>query len=406
MKCSMKSLALILVTFAGGVFSSACSPSSPPLQSTPQVDPEAATLSAPVSKQAAFSRKVDILFVIDTSESMVRHQENLKANIDHFVDSFRRHFDVDFHIGIVSIWDSIRYNKIVTEPYGLGKLRPLKGLSDSSLLATGPQFITRETDRYVEVLGESLKVGIEPRYVSSKNKDGRLVFAQDADGKLIDDGGPEFEELFSPVLPALSGQNAGFYRPDAHLAVVMITDADDSTPDLTADLLARKIFDLKAGDQKLVSGYAALALDGCAVDPGREVRDAQKQVVRVNSASHIIDFVQRTGGTYFNLCDEKFGEGLGAIGRLIEEKTESQMRIKLRQRPDISTLRVSYVVGGRRIMLTPGENFSYVEDANEILIRGNSPAILSFPAGEIKIDFTPINWSRYKSGHVKRVTGQ
>ena len=382
---------------------SACSPASPPLQSTPKTDGEAKTVAAPVSAQTTFVRKVDILFVVDTSDSMAKHQENLKANIDSFVDSFKKHTDVDFHIGVVSIWDSIRYNKIVKEPYPLGKLRPLRDPVDPSALVPGIQYVTRSQNRFSPVLGETLKVGIEPRFVTTTNRNGRQVLARDASGKLVDGGGPEFEELFSPVLPALGPINDGFYRKDAHLAIVMISDADDSSPDLTPDLLARSLYDLKGGDHNMVSGYAALALEGCPVDPGREVRDAKGKLIGINPPTNIIDFVNTTGGTYMNLCDANFGAKLGAIGRLIEERSSSQMVIHLKKRPDMSTLRVSYVVAGRALELAPGDGYSYVEDSNDVLVHGESPVIAANPGGEVKVDFTPINWSRYKNGHVKTV---
>lgn len=380
----------------------ACAPAAPNLQSFPKGDPGGSTLSAPVSTQANFARKVDILFVIDTSESMTKHQENLKLNIDRFVESFKRHVDVDFHIGIVSVWDSIRYNKAVKEPYEIGKLRPLKDPQKGSQPAlSGVQYVTRDEPRFAEILGESLKVGIENRYMYTTDKHGKKIFAREPDGRLIDGGGPEFEETFSPILPALSGKNDGFYRKDAHLAVVMITDADDATQDLTPDLLARQLVELKGGNHKMVSGYAALAVNGCRTDPGSEVRDENGKVLRVNPPVNILDFVQLTGGSYMNLCDERFGDKLGVIGRSIQEKANAQMHIQLKKRPDISTLKVTYVVKGQILELVPGEGYSYIEDQNEILIHGDYPVIASAPGGEIKIDFTPINWAKYKQGHVK-----
>jgi hypothetical protein len=382
---------------------SACSPAAPTLQSTPKTDGEAATVAAPVSAKTAFVRKIDILFVVDTSDSMVKHQENLKANIDRFVDSFKKHSDVDFHIGVVSIWDSVRYNKIVKEPYALGKLRPLHDPLNREATVAGVPYITRSQNRFSDVLGETLKVGIESRYQFSTNKKGQQVLAHDASGKLVDGGGPEFEELFSPVLPALGPLNEGFYRKDAHLAVVMITDADDSTPDLTPDLLARQLYDLKGGDHNMVSGYAALALEGCPVDPGREVRNAKGKLLSVNQPTNILDFVNLTGGSFMNLCDENFGAKLGALGKLIEEKASTQMVIRLTRRPDMTTLRVTYVVGGNVLELAPGIGYSYAEDSNEILVHGDSPVVAANPGGEVKVDFTPINWSRYKNGHVKTV---
>src|SRR5665213_1175288 len=49
--------------------------------------------------------KVDILLVIDNSLSMQAHQDDLAANIKGFVDAFGKNKMVDFHFGMVPIYD-------------------------------------------------------------------------------------------------------------------------------------------------------------------------------------------------------------------------------------------------------------------------------------------------------------
>lgn len=401
-----KSTALALL------FSIACAPKDPTLQSRESRDPAGPAVLAPVSQQATVVRKVDILFVVDTSESMVVHQENLKENIDRFVESFQRKANVDFHIGVVSVWDSGRYNdpKVVAikNPYPLGMLRPLKDPAQPGQPVAGAQFVTR-IPRFSEVLGETLKVGIEPRFNYTTDRKGRKVQSGDA-------GGPEDEELFSPVLPALKAafkENEGFYRKDAHLAVVMITDADDSTPNLSGDQFAQLLIEEK-GDYRLVSGYAALALDDnrttCVPDPGRRKRDpVTRDYVKDENGNYVIEqpekileFVARTSGRTVDLCAPNFGEKLGEIGRMIEEKASALMHIQLERKPDMKTLSVTYLVNGQSILLKGGEDYSYVGDTNEILVHGDSPTLSAQPGGEVKIDFTPINWKRFKQGHVKK----
>lgn len=380
----------------------ACAPANPTLQSPPLTDAATTTLSTSVAQNTA-PRKVDVLFVIDTSESMDLHQENLKKNIGRFVDSFIKQKDLDFHIGVVSIWDSVRYDKVVKAPYEIGKLRPLKDPAQPGVTLAGPQYVTRNTPNLLGVLGETLDLGIEPRYLRALGKNGKLEIVRDANHQPIDAGGPEFEELFSPVLPALTDKNGDFYRKDAHLAVIMVTDADDSSPDLTADLLAHELFDLKGGDHNMVAGFGALSLDNCPVDPGREVRDAKGNLLSINPPTNINDFVTLTGGQSMNLCDGQFGDRLAAIGQQIHDQTNSDLRIQLKQRPDLATLKVSYVINGVAEVLTPGDAYSYIEDTNEIVVHGDGPVFANAAGGNVEVEFTPINWARSKSGHIVHV---
>jgi hypothetical protein len=85
-------------------------------------------------------------------------------------------------------------------------------------IETGPRYITRETPDLLNVLKGSLQVG---QYK-------------------LPDGGTENEESFSPIIGAFtepvisSPTNAGFYRQDADLKIIFITDTDDQTPALSA----------------------------------------------------------------------------------------------------------------------------------------------------------------------------
>jgi hypothetical protein len=49
-----------------------------------------------------FDPRVDILFVVDSSGSMMSHQENLAKNIDLFVDKFVQAGTLDFHVGVIT----------------------------------------------------------------------------------------------------------------------------------------------------------------------------------------------------------------------------------------------------------------------------------------------------------------
>ncbi len=189
--------------------------------------------------QLEFNPRVDILFVIDNSDSMKSAEENLVRNVNYFASGLKKNKMIDYHIGVTSVWDSSeRYITNKNNIYGVGELRNLKTKAGVTL---DERYVSKSVEAKEDTLASTLNIGIAP-YVA---------------------GGPEREEVFSPISEALhkSGHGAvndGFFRDDAQLVVVILTDADDGTDTLTPEQLAQQLFDFKAGKRDRVSVYAAL----------------------------------------------------------------------------------------------------------------------------------------------------
>jgi hypothetical protein len=218
-----------------------------------------------------YDPKVDILFVMDTSDSMFCDQQKLNQNIDKFTNGFltKQGRFLDFHVGAVSVWDSQLYGNAKRD-CEIGELRPVGGGKCSDHQGKD-NFVTRETSKdpkqLAKILGNTIKVGIEP-YISKGSNPTPEFLAERAATS-----GPETEELFSPVLAALSPQgsklNPNFRRPGVPLAVVFVTDTDDMTPSevdsqgkvlsyMKGSEMAMRLKEL-AGDKVSVSTYAVLA---------------------------------------------------------------------------------------------------------------------------------------------------
>lgn len=162
--------------------------------------------------QGPGKKKMDILFVIDDSESMCGDQRALASNINKFVDVFVRNKKIDFQIGVVSSWDSRLFGN-ATRAYKNGELRPVYGQPKDV------RFITNDTPNLTETLKKTINIG----YLKY-NKQSPAT------------SGSENEEFFSPIMAAFSdeminGANKGFSRPDADKGIIIITDAEDGTPD-------------------------------------------------------------------------------------------------------------------------------------------------------------------------------
>ncbi|RYZ68290.1 MAG: hypothetical protein EOP05_16580 [Proteobacteria bacterium] len=282
-----------------------CAQPSNPERMAPPATVSIASDSKPIETTAVFQPKVDILFVIDNSDSMKDHQEKLKSNIDRFVEAFKSNARVDFQIGVVSVFDSQRYGPVVKDFHPLGVMYPVKRADGSS--GNGLNFVTRQDPDFTKTLGETLKIGTIAR-LGPKGEDL---------------GGPEYEEAFTPVKAALDGRNVGFPRADAHLAVIMITDADDvssiEAPTLKADLVR-----MKGNDASMVSTFGVLALTCSKVDPGIKGTGPVKIKAFVNAAPK---------GEIYDLCSKSYGDKLAEAGRLIEKKATKTLRIPLEAPP-------------------------------------------------------------------------
>jgi hypothetical protein len=196
-------------------------------------------------RQLELKPQVDILFVVDNSDSMRSAQANLVRNIDKFSAVIGRTQMIDYHIGVISVWDySKRFTDIHANGAGLGELHFVK---DSQGQSQKQRFVTRQES---PMLASTLNIGVQA----------------------YKDGGPEVEEFFAPVAAALEkagngAPNDGFFRPEAQLVVIFMTDADEQKEEydsasgvtrLSVGELYDKLVNFKAGDKTKVSAYGVL----------------------------------------------------------------------------------------------------------------------------------------------------
>ncbi|WP_374028843.1 hypothetical protein [Bdellovibrio bacteriovorus] len=250
----MRNVIIVAIYVTAYMLVSACSPESATLRAEkPLIQPEVIIpqyeKTAPQTfewitedggqSQLEFNPQVDILFVTDNSDSMKSAQENLIRNIDKFTAGILKNRMIDYHIGVISVWDSSdRYTQTKKDQYQMGDLRLIKNTKGQT--STTRRFVAKR-DQNPALIAASLHIGVTP-------------YAQ---------GGPEFEEMFSPLAAALEktgrgATNEDFFRPDAQLVVVLLTDADDSSKSITPEEMAQKLIAFKGGRAEKVSAYGVL----------------------------------------------------------------------------------------------------------------------------------------------------
>lgn len=208
---------------------------------------------------------VDIVMVIDDSGSMSGHQSNLSANASSFVSNLGALQTADWHIGVLTT-DS----------------------SEAGRLFGATRFVTPATPAADSILAANMKPGTN---------------------------GSDYERHFNSLVaglsePNLSGYNTGFYRNDAHLAVIFITDVDDqsvNTVQQTADFLV----DLKKSAGTKVLTYGILAAS--ALNP-RCARESSAEPVR------LFQLIELFQGASYDLCAPDWGKKLEVIAKDITVK--------------------------------------------------------------------------------------
>ncbi len=353
----------------------ACSNESPELMAPPQ---EISVVKLQDSGlEIEYNPQVDILFIIDNSMSMDDDQVKLSQNIDRFVAGFAQNEVLDFHIGITSVYDTQRFG-ILTEydeqnnRYPNGQLRPLKTEDGQGVLLDRPPYLSRGDSDYLGVLRSSLKLGVQP-----------LV-----------EGGPEFEESLSPIVSAFSesmlmGPNAGFYRPEAHLAIVLITDANDLSPNFTPQQVAQFLRSLKddpAMERFSTYGVISPTDSGCAKDPSGD-------------PIAIEEFLHETNGRILSLCETNYGDRLADFGIEILKKATRKV-IPLQHRPEFETIEVRY--GQQLIPADDNVGWTYDPDQVAIIINGGTD-LKQEDGAKINITYKPVDLTNLGNGRANRL---
>lgn len=170
------------------------------------------------------NRNLDILFVVDNSGSMEAEQQQLVANFPEFINVLQQIEGglPDIHLGVLSS---------NVGAAGAASVPGCPDQGDDGNLLTGPPGNTCATQ--YGLTGNFISDIAQPDGTRVRNyTDGQLapLFSCMAS---LGTMGCGFEMHLESMYRALQpGKNAGFYRPEAYLAVIFIADEDDCSADV------------------------------------------------------------------------------------------------------------------------------------------------------------------------------
>lgn len=288
---------------------------------------------------------VDVLFVVDNSGSMMEEQQAIGDAFDEFI-GYAVNQGIDYHIGVTTTGITASGGGWAACPGGVdggeaGRLFP----------ATGgrARYITPSTPNAAAIFDQNVQVGVchwweEGLEAAYRALSSPLVDSADAPNTTLPNDG-----------------NLGFYRPDARLAVIVVTDEDDHS-DKDPSFYLQFFRNLKGpanADKVTVHGVLG---NGCSTASGNGDRYG---VV-----------ISGTGGTTESICTSDWGRSLV---NLAQSTFGFSLRFPLTGTP---VGNVTVKVNGRVV----NTGWSYDAAANAVVFTENAaPA----PGARIEVTYTP-----------------
>jgi len=276
-----------------------------------------------------------VLLVVDNSGSMVEEQEKLANNFESFIGAFLEG-DVDYHIGVVTT--------------------DVANVTDQGRLEGDTKIITRDTPNPEAVFAENVQVGTSGSGAEMGLEAARLALSE----------------------PLLSTDNAGFYRSDASLSIVIVSDENDLSPWSVDDYL--NWFSALKGeasyrDHRLMNISAVVGDVPYGCDSADGTSDALP-------GTRYVDASTQTEGIFASICASDFGPLIQALGLDISGLRDE---FPLTRCPRVDTLEVTVKVPGEDdLVQAMGTDYSFVPEAKSI--RFQSDAIPP-PDAEIEIHY-------------------
>jgi hypothetical protein len=285
--------------------------------------------------------QVDVLFVVDNTASMLEESPRLVSAMPAFAQAALA-TGVDLHVGVTTTGINPTNPACPGGASGgeAGRLFPVDG--------SAPRQFSSATPNLGQALQQAVQVG-ECGYEQQGLEAMRRALTP-----------PLVDHADDPVTPQPNDGNLGFYRETASLAVVVVSDDDDTSPDTVATYVRFLQLLKGAGNAGRSSLYAI-------VDSGTSCPSASGPGFRYAEAA------SRTGGAIESICATDFGPLLRDV---VDRAFSPQTRFPLSGTPDASGVTVT--VNG-----TPAGGWTYDAPSNTVVFGAPPP-----PGAVIEVSYT------------------
>ncbi|WP_295902893.1 hypothetical protein [uncultured Bdellovibrio sp.] len=286
-------------------------------------------------QSVTYNNKVDILWIVDNSASMLKHQQNLSAQVPDLVSRLNS-LKMDYHMAVVTT--------------SMGGTNP-----DGGRFIGSPKYVTSSTPDLVNSLKNRMIVG----EAGSSNERGL----------------ESMENALSSGY--LANEGKGFFRNDALLVVIALSNEEDKS--VVSNPTQHYTGLLDSLKRPWVDGSRSWVFNFIGVTP------ASTNCTTFNDYSEVgwrfIDLVNVSGGVQESICTSSLGSAITNIrARIYQILTD----FKLSKKPVIESITVT--INGQSVPRSNVNGWDYIESINAIRFYGSA-----VPAADasIKVDFKP-----------------
>lgn len=287
------------------------------------------------SQSVAYNNKVDILWIIDNSASMLQPQRNLSSQLSSLVSTLNS-LKMDYHMAVVTT--------------SLGGTNP-----DGGKFLGTPKYVTSSTPDLVNNLASRMVIGEG----GSNNERG-------------------LESMSIALSPSyLANEGKGFLRSDALLVVIALSDEDDkSAVTDPVNYYTNFLDQLKApwvdGSRSWMFNFIGVLANSAACSTFSNY--AEPGLI-------YMDLVAKTLGTKESICNNNLS---GAVSNIRARIYQILTDFKLSGKPIVDSIVVK--INGAVIPRNTTNGWEYIQASNSIRFYGSA-----VPAADasIKVDFSP-----------------
>ena len=441
----MKKLVLIL-SFANALV--ACKADNPSLTAKPLPPIQKISYAEGESRadglHQAINNQVDILFVLDDSDSMKPHLKNVSENIEKFANELAKIKSIDFHIAFTKVFDRdlVQVCPAGTDRAGqrnyddAGTLTALKGAGAPD--ANQRRYVTRQDD-FINVMKTTVSES-KTDYVEEN------VFTPN-----VCPMGPEREESTTPLLAVLESNpnelttNKGFRRKTAKFVAIIVSDAKDAAVDnsiISLDQVYQRLMlaTHSTEDRKNVRVFSVVIKPGskldastrpvkvsfngseCGIDPAfaepgskkvpnprtKKMDSQNKWVSKTitmndNPLAKLAQMTEDEGSARIDqvvsICDENYGTALARFGTRIQQDILADLVVPLDRAPQIvpGQTPVTVMLGGAALRADKW-SFQIKNGVHQIVIPAKGIDWSQLPAdSEVLVKYTEVDLSRSTS---------
>jgi hypothetical protein len=274
-------------------------------------------------------QSIDVLLVVDDSESMGPYQEQLGANYAAFISWFVEG-NVDYQIGITTTDDGNDPN--VPDPARGALVGPI--ITSDMDAGTAEALFRDEIN--VGTDGSGVEVGLNTAYLALADR------------------------------AHLADQIDEFLRPDAELSIVFVSDEEDSSPWPVNDYI-NAFFELKGHRDRDVFNASALTVTD-------ESKCSDVAAAYSSPGTRYVDVARQTHGLSGNLCDQDFSHIVGDLSLANSRISDTYV---LGAEPDPSTLEVTLTLDGEDTVIPCDDGaWSYARVNADSVTAEDQPAVV------------------------------